>query len=222
MSNHWWRAYDEAVDDPKLQMLPDRLFRGWFNLCCLTSANGGNLPPIEVVAFKLRVSPDKATLLIANLREAGLIDIDTDGRRPHNWGGRQFKSDVTDPTAADRQKRYRNSKRNATVTPSVTVTPTETETDNRSSEAKASAPAELDLPPTPDVEFFRRGKQILGGKSGGYLKQLLQAKGGNVPLARAALETASTKQNPREYLGGVIRGGSPSRSDFDDPNAGII
>jgi hypothetical protein len=47
--------------------------------------------------------------------------------RPHNWKGRQYKSDITDPTAPKRQKAYRerNKDRNATVT--VTATRADTE-----------------------------------------------------------------------------------------------
>jgi hypothetical protein len=36
--------------------------------------------------------------------------------------------------------------------------------------------------------------------------QLLKAKEGKIPLARAAIETASTKSDPREYVGAIIRG----------------
>lgn len=57
-----------------------------------------------------------------------------------------------------------------------------------------------------DADYYRRSKQILGERSGGFAKKLLDAKGGNIPLARAALETASTKSDPREYLGAIIRG----------------
>lgn len=59
---------------------------------------------------------------------------------------------------------------------------------------------------SPEVEFFSRGKKLLGSNTGGILKNLLKAKGGSVPLARAALETASTKQDPREYIGAIVRG----------------
>ena len=41
---HWWRAYDECVDDPKLCLLTDKQHRAWFNLCCITSQAGGTLP----------------------------------------------------------------------------------------------------------------------------------------------------------------------------------
>lgn len=129
----WWRAYDEAVDDPKLQKLPADLFRGWFNICCINSQNGGTLPQIEDIAFKLRCSPVKAEQLLARLAEAGLLDEKDGIRAPHNWEKRQFKTDNADPTNADRQKRYRDKHRNGksngviSVTRGVTITHPETE-----------------------------------------------------------------------------------------------
>ncbi|TAI60696.1 hypothetical protein [Bradyrhizobium sp. Leo170] len=70
-------------------------------------------------------------------------------------------------------------------------------------------------PPRTDPEFdlFRRGKDVLGENAGGLIKRLLQAKDGKIPMARAAIEQASIKQNPREYIGAIIRG----REDDDKP-----
>ncbi len=70
-------------------------------------------------------------------------------------------------------------------------------------------------PEAEDAQFYNRGKQLFGPKSGGLLKQLLTAKLNNVALARAALETASTKANPREYIGAIVRG----RESFEDLRA---
>lgn len=63
-------------------------------------------------------------------------------------------------------------------------------------------------PPDPEKELFDRGKQVLGKSAGGQITKLLRAKGNNVALARAAIEQASTKQNPAEYIGAVVRGGT--------------
>lgn len=75
-------------------------------------------------------------------------------------------------------------------------------------EGKNAAGAALQKPP--DGELFDRGKEVLGKNAGGLVKKLLGAKDGNVALARAAIEQASTKSDPREYLGAIIRNrGSP-------------
>jgi hypothetical protein len=117
---HWFRVYDDVVDDPKVQRLEPSLFKVLINLWCLTSANGG-VPPIDVIAFKLRMKPQKAQRILDRLKAQGLFEDDETGTHPHNWMGRQYKSDVADPTAAERMRRYRNGQRNDSVTRPVTV-----------------------------------------------------------------------------------------------------
>ena len=45
---------------------------------------------------------------------------------------------------------------------------------------------------------------MLGPSAGGKIKSLLIVKG-EVALARAALEQASTKRDPRKYIGAILR-----------------
>ena len=59
---------------------------------------------------------------------------------------------------------------------------------------------------SPEADLFRRGKEVLGSSAGGMIRKVLAAKGGSIPLARAAMEQASTKGDPREYLGAIIAG----------------
>jgi len=70
-------------------------------------------------------------------------------------------------------------------------------------------------PSDPETELFRRGKHVLGKEAGGLIARLLKAKDGKIPLARAAIEMASTKQNPREYIGAIARGTGPP-SEYDE------
>jgi hypothetical protein len=117
--NHWWRAYNEAVNDPKLQLISDLLFRAWFNLMCVASANDGILPAVNDLAFTLRMKPDQVAKVLTQLHSHGLLDKTETSFTPHNWSGRQYKTDTVDPTAASRAKRYRDRKRDdrdATVT----------------------------------------------------------------------------------------------------------
>ncbi|HEX7881942.1 MAG TPA: DUF1376 domain-containing protein [Afipia sp.] len=74
-------------------------------------------------------------------------------------------------------------------------------TDNRLPKKDAAGAA-----PDPEVELFRRGREVLGKDAGGLISKLLASKNRNIALARAAIEQASTKDKPREYIGAVIRG----------------
>ncbi len=126
--SRWWRAYDEALHDPKLIALPDKLHRAWFNLLCIASKHGGILPAMSVVAIELRVSLHRAAEWVTALVLAGLFDeLETGKFAPHNWSGRQFQSDVS----TDRVKRFRERERNVSETPPETEADTEPETEKK-------------------------------------------------------------------------------------------
>lgn len=76
-----------------------------------------------------------------------------------------------------------------------------------SSEANASGADAPSDPSIPEREYFMRGREVLGKGAGGLIGKLLKAKGGNVALARAAIETASTKENPSEFVAACCRHG---------------
>lgn len=108
--SRWFRFYDEALDDPKVQRLSPHLFRAWVNLLCLASKAEGLLPSTDDIAFRLRVSEHDAKAYVDDLILAGLIDIGADGRlRPHNWDGRQCASD----TSKERTRKWRENKKKA-------------------------------------------------------------------------------------------------------------
>jgi len=119
--SRWFRMYDDVLDDPKVQRLPADLFKAWVNLLCLASRNDGTLPPIDDIAFALRMSQDVTRDIVRDLSQRGLID-DCDGLSPHNWSARQFKSDK-DESAAERkraQRKREKERQNPDVTPDVT------------------------------------------------------------------------------------------------------
>lgn len=124
--SQWFRMYNEALDDPKVQQLPAEIFKGWVNLLCLAARHDGVFQEQDI-PFALRISQAKADALVESVVKAGLFERAADGLTPHNWNGRQHKSDVSN----DRVKRHRERRRNVecNVTPTVTVTPSETETE---------------------------------------------------------------------------------------------
>src|ERR1051325_2838040 len=102
--NPWFRLYHAVLDDPKVQLLPDKLFKAWINLLCLASRNAGIVPAPSDVAFALRISEGEAGKIIHALVAAQLIDCEAETLRIHNWARRQFQSDGN---GAERSRRFR-------------------------------------------------------------------------------------------------------------------
>jgi len=134
--SRWFRFYDEALNDPKVQSLPPALFKAWVNLLCIASKNDGRLPYIEDIAFGLRVKNEAAEKIVRKLTALELLDWvdDKSCLEPHNWPERQFKSD----NSTARVREHRKLKRFSNVSPAVTETPPEqnrTETERKKEEA---------------------------------------------------------------------------------------
>jgi uncharacterized protein YdaU (DUF1376 family) len=90
---------------------------------------------------------------------------------------------------------------------------TGTGTGRRRKSAAGAAPAIK----SEETDLFRRGKAILGDNAGGLIKNFIKAKDGSIALARAAIETASTKQDAREYIAACTRGPEAAQSNGWDP-----
>lgn len=134
--SRWFRLYDDTLNDPKILKLSDKTYRIWIGILCLASKNNGWLPDFEDMALLLRIKPEKFRLELEKLIKAGLIDHDDSGLTPHNWKGRQFKSDVS----TERVKRFRNARRKVSETPPDTET--DTDTDKKKEEPHADARGE--------------------------------------------------------------------------------
>lgn len=106
----WFRFYTGVVDDPKAQMLAPDVFKHWVNVLCIAGKYDGDLPALSVMAFTLRLSEARVAGILAKLHALGLLDKTDTGFKPHNWDGRQYKTDLKDPTNAERQKELRKRK----------------------------------------------------------------------------------------------------------------
>ena len=157
--SRWFRFYDEALNDPKVQLLDGETFKHWVNILCLASRNGGKLSSVEEIAFALRIDNNACVTVVERLLNGGLIDRLNGGPNgwhyaPHGWQKRQYKADSSN----ERVKRYRQRKCN------VTETPPDTDTDTDNTLAKAS-----DAPASSDKQFWDNAKAYIGGKSPGAL-----------------------------------------------------
>ena len=190
MSGRWFRFYNEALNDPKVQSLDGETFKDWINILCIASANDGVLPDMQHLAFALRKPLNDAITVVERLANAALIDRCNGGANgfhyaPHGWAKRQFKSD----TSNERVKRYR--KRNC----NVTETPPDTDTEQ-------SIPLSKDNG-DPKKNFWDNAVAYIGdrGKVGKLLKGRTQAD-----VARAITEAQlAGAVDPFPYVEGILR-----------------
>lgn len=99
----WFRFYDSTLDNVKVQSLPGEVVKGWLNLLCLANSGNGVLPPLRVMAFRLRLSESDTQALLQILLHEGLIDQREGYLEMHDWAEYQRVSD----SSADRTRRYR-------------------------------------------------------------------------------------------------------------------
>lgn len=129
MPNPWFRLYAEIINDPKVLVVTEALRWRYVALLCIHCNEQYENVPDDEVALALRVTEQEwletKQLFIKRklLAEDGSIS---------GWEKRQYISDLKDPTAAERQKRYRENKRNnrnASVTSRAPESDTDTDTD---------------------------------------------------------------------------------------------
>ena len=82
----WFRFYGDALNDPKVQMLPPETFKSWVNVLCLASQNDGVLGTIDEIegaksdfAIKDSKSIDKIFIVASTGKSVTLSKQDT------NW-----------------------------------------------------------------------------------------------------------------------------------------
>ena len=132
--NQWFRLYNEALNNPKVQRLSGDHFKAWINILCVTSQCDGRDVTRDDLSFHLRMSHSEIDVIVDVLVDANLL-VDNVDVMPYNWDERQYKSDSSaERTRVYREKKKQKSdgKRDVTVTP--VVTPPETETDTEQKE----------------------------------------------------------------------------------------
>lgn len=119
MRDQWFRMHTDILNNRKVRTMPAELFREWIFMLCVARRNGGVLPPIEDLAFELRISVKDTNAMLSRLRKYALLDEQDDVISPHDWGYWQFDLEAVvkaKKAAAERQQRRRDKLKNNTVT----------------------------------------------------------------------------------------------------------
>lgn len=133
MANTWLRLYSEIVNDPKVLLLTEALRWRYVALLCLHCDNKLVGRPDDEIAVALRISAEEWSDTRDTLIKRRLLNEDG---TLWGWEKRQYISDIKDPTAAERQKRYRDKQRNDR-NGTVTSRPPEADTDTDTEKEKA-------------------------------------------------------------------------------------
>jgi hypothetical protein len=127
VSNPWFRMYGETIHNTKLLCVTEALRWRYVALLCLHS-NGDYLDtPDDEICIALRITDQEWAETKSAFIKRGLLNADGS---IYGWEKRQYISDIKDPTAAERQKRYRDNKRNdrnASVTSRLPESDTDTD-----------------------------------------------------------------------------------------------
>lgn len=149
----WFRFHTATLDDPRVQKLDGEQFKAWVNLLCLAGRGEGRLPPIDDIAFALRMSHNDTQSMLERLLNAGLIERRNGGHNgyhyaPSDWDKKQFKSDIY----VSRTRRTKHRSLNVSETAPDTETETEKEDTKDPPSLSDSAQARETLPATVFVE----------------------------------------------------------------------
>lgn len=139
----WFRFYNEALNDPKVQGLPAELFRVWINVLCVANEENdwGFLPSLDDLAFKLRLTLEETETALDDLSRRNLIEKSGRKLTPHNWNKRQYQAD----SSAERVRRHRQKRKEETLhVTECNVTGNVTETENVTPLTRARSETETD------------------------------------------------------------------------------
>ena len=115
------KLHTDALDNRKIDSLPDDLVKPWLKCLVIARLYGGFLPDLKTVAYRMRVDQVTAASWLSRLQKAELLDAVGNGAhlQPHDWEDWNPPNPV-DRTNADRQRRFRERKsasRNAVTPP---------------------------------------------------------------------------------------------------------
>jgi hypothetical protein len=206
----WFRFYDDALDDPKVQLLSPELFKTWINILSIASKNSGKLLSVGDISFRLRISIQDAQARIDDLILAKLIDIAPDGSlTPHNWHVRQYPSD----SSTERVKKHRGTQKSAAEKPgNVTETAvkrfsngteseSDTELDNNSVRNTTAAREKKKGEQKFDLGFLKGKAKATKPKVNDFERLQRRAEGYGLPVEDLmATTTRYAKNSPAGYF----------------------
>jgi len=196
--NYWIKLYTEILDDPKMAMLDDHLWRRFYEFCLVAGKGnkGGALPTVDQMAWLLRTDAEGLQDDVTALVEIGLLSWNADNLTVTNFSKRQDKMSNAEKQMKFRERLQKDeyysnqdvTESNKTALPKVTeITDNRIDNriDNREEQKQKSAPAPASFRPlsisqTGDPFYIQVYSSVTGQTAipGGELPKVLPAMDG--------------------------------------------
>ena len=129
-ATYWIKLYQEVLNDYKMAILPDNVWRRCIELFLLAGEynQAGKLPPVEEIAFRLRVEADQLKTEMQHLERVEILREAVGG----GWYVAKFAERQAPVSAAERKRRQRerdNKSRYGHAPVTIRDTDTDTDTD---------------------------------------------------------------------------------------------
>lgn len=112
-SKYWLKLYHEMIDDPKVARLPDSSYRRFIECLLLAGEldESGFLPPIEDMAWRLRLNETSLSQDLSRLALAGMVELKQLDDNTERWFVTNFSKRQSASDAAERMREYRKRKK---------------------------------------------------------------------------------------------------------------
>jgi hypothetical protein len=109
MSDYWAKIYIEILDDPKMAVMPDRVWRRTIELFLVAKKinQNGNIPETKQIAWMLRLPTDEVELDLQQIASTGIIQRTLTGWFIPKFCKRQAASTNTERSQAFREKQHK-------------------------------------------------------------------------------------------------------------------
>jgi len=128
--NYWIKLYHEILDDYKMGLMSDRLWRRTIEMFLLAGDYGrdGELPPLKAMAWRLKLSAEEIEADLVELAKDGIIDNIEGAWCVSKFSARQAPLEPKEKMRRLREKKLKH-RRYESVTRGKTESDTESESD---------------------------------------------------------------------------------------------
>lgn len=222
----WFPCFPDKWLSAFAAMGPEEGYLYWIVCLRIYETGGPCRDTPEALSLRTHMKIKRVEVALESLKRTGKLVVRADGL--HNPFAEKI---IADAIAKRRrlaesgshggkkssEKRKQNQSRASSEASPKTKPPSsnlELELDSEGANAPSAGQQEA-----PDARVYRRGREVLGNNAGGLVRRVIDHHRGNFALAVSSIEQSSTKSNPREWIGALLRGQvkgnqSPTRNGF--------